>query len=60
MSIATNIMSAASINCHSIKVRDILLYFARIFISNYINIDNYYLLSLCKTKRHNIKWKIMN
>ena len=60
MSIAKNIMSAASINCHSIKVRYIVLYFARIFISNYINIDNYYLLSLCKTKRRNIKWKIMN
>ena len=29
--------------------------------SHHINIDNYYyLLSLCKTKRYNIKWKIMN
>ena len=38
-----------------------LLYFAHSFISNHITIDNYYfLLSLCKTKRYNIKWKIMN
>ena len=33
-------------------------YFAHSFISDYINIDNYYyLLSLCKTERYNIKWK---
>ena len=49
--IATNVTSTASI----------LLYFAYSFISDHININNYYyLLSLCKTKRYNIKWKIMN
>ena len=31
------------------------------FTSDHITIDNYYyLLLLCKTKRYNIKWKIMN
>ena len=52
-------MSTTSINCHSKKVIDI--YFLYIFISDQISIDNYYyLLLLCKTKRYNIKWKIMN
>ena len=38
-----------------------MLYFAHSFIFNNITIDNYYyLLSLCKTKRYNIKWKIIN
>ena len=58
--IGTNVTSTASINCHSIKVKR-LLYFTHPFISNDISTDNYYyLLSLCKTKRNNIKWKIMN
>ena len=57
--IAINITSTASINYHSKK--KILLYFAHSFISDHIIINNYYyLLSLCKTKRYNIKWKIMN
>ena len=52
-------MSTTSINCHSKKVIDI--YFLYSFISDQISIDNYYyLLLLCKTKRYNIKWKIMN
>ena len=51
----TNVMSIASINFHSKKV------FTYSFISDHIPIDNcYYLLSLCKTKRYYIKWKIMN
>ena len=38
-----------------------MLYFTYIFISDHINIDNYYYLpALCKTKRHSIKWKIRN
>ena len=57
--IAANVRSTDSINCHSIKVR--LLYFAHSFINIHITIDNYYyLLSLCKRKKCNIKWKIMN
>ena len=60
--ITTNVTSTASVNCHSKKARD-LLYFAYSFISDisHITIDNYfYLLSLCKTRRYNIKWKLMN
>ena len=38
-----------------------LLYFTNDFISDHITIDNNnFLLSLCKTKRYNIKWNIMN
>ena len=38
-----------------------MLYFAYSFISDNININNYYyLLSLCKTKMYNMKWKTMN
>ena len=52
--ITTNVKKS----CHSKEVRDC-------FISDHITIDNcYYLLSLCKTKKHrcydHIKWKIMN
>ena len=55
----TNVSSTASINCHSKKVRD--CYVLHSFISNHITIDNYYyLLLLCKIKRNNIKWNIMN
>ena len=57
--IATNVTSTASINCHS-KKRKRLLYCAYSFISDHINIHNYYFLLLFKTKRNNIKWKIMN
>ena len=47
--IAANVTSTASVNCHSKKVR----YFAYSLISNYITIDNYYyLLLLCKTIRY--------
>ena len=45
--IATNVTSTASINCHSKKSKR-LLYFAYSFISDHINVRNYYyLLSLC-------------
>ena len=45
--IATNVMSTASINYHSKKVRD--CYNLHSYISDLITIDNYYyLLSLCK------------
>ena len=38
-----------------------LLYFSYSLKSNHIDIGNYYyLLSLYKTKKQNIKWKIMN
>ena len=57
--IGTNVPSAASINCNSIFVY--MFYFAHNFTSNHITTDNnYYLLSFCKTKRYNIKWKIVN
>ena len=52
--IATNATRTASVNHYSIKVRDF-------HIRNHITVDNYYyLLWLCKTKKYNIKWKIMN
>ena len=58
--VAINVKSTASINWHSKKVKR-LLYFAYSFISDNININTYYyLLSLCQTKKYNIKWKIMN
>ena len=58
--IATNVTSTALINCHSKRSKR-LLYFTYSFISDHINIDNYYyVLSLCKTKRYSIKWKIIN
>ena len=58
--IEANVASTASINCHSKKSKR-LLYLAYSFISDHITIENYYYLSiLCKTKRYNIKWKIMN
>ena len=57
--IVTDVTSTASMNFHSRKVRDILLYFlyfAYSLINNHINIDIcYYFLSLCKAKRYNIK-----
>ena len=58
--IATNVTSTASINCQSKKVRDcyILHIVLLTIISLLIVIINCY--SLCKTKRHDIKWKIMN
>ena len=56
--IATNVTSKVSINSHGRKVR--LLYFGYSFFSDHIFDDNYYLLLLCKTKRYNIKSKIMN
>ena len=50
--IATNVTSATSINCHSKKSKR-LLYFANSFLSDHITIDNYYyLLLLCKAKRY--------
>ena len=53
--IATNVTSTASINWHNKTVRDYS------FTSNHVTVDNYYyLLSVCKTKRYDIKWKIMN
>ena len=52
--IATSVTSSASVNWHSKKLE---IYFAYSFISDHNNINNYYLLSLCKTKRYNIKWK---
>ena len=55
--IATTITS----NTFSLYKTKRLLYFEHNFISNHITIGNYYyLLPLCKTKRHNIKWKITN
>ena len=50
--IATNVTSTASINCHSKKERD--CYILHTVLVAII------LLSLCKVKRHNIKCKIMN
>ena len=46
--IAINVTSTASINCHCKKVKD--CYILHTVIDNY-----YYLLSLCKTKRYIIK-----
>ena len=49
-SIATNVTSTASVNCH-IKKSKRLLYFAQSSISNHITINNYYYLLLsCKGK----------
>ena len=57
--IAANVTSTASMNWHSKKSKR-LLYFAYSFISGHIAIDDYYyLMLLFKTKRYNIKWKIM-
>ena len=57
--IATNVTSTASMNCHSKKVR--LCYILHTLISDPITIDNHYnLLLLCKTKMYNTKWKIVN
>ena len=51
----TNVTSTASMNSHSKKSKR-LFYFVHSFISSHITIDDYYyLLSLCKTKRYNIK-----
>ena len=58
--IATNVTSTASINCHSKKVRDWYILHTFCLISDHITIENYYYLQLCKTKRYNIKRKIMN
>ena len=50
-----NVASTTSINCHG-KENKRLLYFANSFISGHITIDNYYyLLSLSKIKKYNIK-----
>ena len=50
--IATKVISTASINYHSKKNKR-LLYFARSFISDCTTIANYcYLQSCCKTKIH--------
>ena len=59
--IATKKTNIASINCHGKKSKR-FLYFACSFSSDHITIDNYYyfMLLLYKTKRCNIKWKIMN
>ena len=55
----TNAMSTSSINYHSKKERDCYTFHS--VISVHITIDNYYYLSsLCKTKRYNTKWKVMN
>ena len=52
----TTITNSASVSYY--RKRD---YIAYSFISDHIIIDNcYYLLSLCKAKRYNIKWKKMN
>ena len=52
---ATNVTFTVSSNYLSKKARDCyILHTVSITIDNY-----YYLLSLCKTKRYNIKWKIM-
>ena len=52
--VATNVRSTVSINCHNIKKR--LLYFAHCFYSDHITIDNcYYLLLLCLRKRYKIE-----
>ena len=57
--ITANATSTASIDCHSKKVKD--CYILHSFIGDRITIDNYcYFLPLCKTKRYNIKWKVMN
>ena len=56
----TNAMSTSSINYHC-KKRKRLLYTSHSVISVHITVDNYYYLSsLCKTKRYNTKWKVMN
>ena len=58
INIAANVTSTVSINCDILKSKR-LLYFAHSSVSNHITIDNcYYLLLLCKTKRHNIKMEI--
>ena len=44
--IAASVTSSASVNWHSKKLE---IYFAYSFISDHNNINNYYLLSLCKT-----------
>ena len=50
--IATNVMTTASINCHSMKVRDFYILHT-LLLAIIITIDNYYyLLLLCKTKRY--------
>ena len=57
--ISTNVTNTASINCYSKKVRDsrilhiVLLAIILLLIITVI-------CSLCKTKRYNVKWKIMN
>ena len=59
--IATNVSSSASINCYSKNIIiKRLLYFIYSFIIDYISIDNYYYFLLCKAKRYNMKWEIMN
>ena len=56
----TNVTSTASINCHSIKVRDCHILNTVLLPIVLLLVIHYYLLLLCKTKRYNIKWKIMN
>ena len=53
----TNATSFPSINCHTIKVKD--CYILHTVLLAIIN-NNYFLLSLCKTKTYNVKWRIMN
>ena len=58
--VATNLTCTVSVSYYSKKSKR-LLYFTYSFISNHITSDNYYyLLSLCKTKRYDIKRKMMN
>ena len=56
---ATNVMITASINCHSIKVKDCYIFhtvlLATILLLIIISWYHY-----AKQKRYNIKWKIMN
>ena len=56
--IATFVIITASVNCHTELVRDCCI--LHTFLLMIILLLKLLFLLLCKTKRHNIKWKIMN
>ena len=58
--IGTNVTSTASINCNSIKARDCYILHTILLAIILLLIIIIFLLSLCRAKTYNIKWKIMN
>ena len=58
--IALNVTSTASINCHSKKVREPYILHAVLLVIMLLLIIYYCLMLSCKTKTCNKRWKIIN